>query len=114
MTTKTIYIAKDGKEFDNLEKCVNYETIEMPITNCGFMACVDGVTKEIKEADFVYFNEPVEMENFIIMSDRLCLVTEGLPEHPSVGYYIWDCYSFGWYQLPNYLGNILYNYYRNK
>lgn len=114
MKTKTVYIADDGKEFDTLEDCVNYETAEMSITNCGFMAGVNGVTKEIEEVDFVYFDEPAEMENFILVSDRLNLTTEGMPEEPSMGYYTWDYDSLMWYRLPGHLGDILYNYYRNK
>ena len=114
MKTKLVYIVDDGKEFDNLEECANYEITEMPITHCGFMACINGVTQEIEEVDFIYFDSPAEMENFILVSDRLNLITEGMPEQPSAGYFIWDYDSLMWYRVPDHLGDILYNYYRNK
>lgn len=114
MTIKTVYVAYDGEIFDTREECVKYETDEMPITHCGFMACADGETEKIEEADFVYFNEPIEMENFILVCDRLSLVTEGLPEQSSVGYYLWNYDSLTWCPVPDYLGNVLYNSYKNK
>jgi hypothetical protein len=115
MKIKTIYIADDGKEFDDALACQAYEVEQNHYHNCGFMACINGVTKEIKEADFLYFDEPAEMENFVLISAQLNLTTEGLPElFPTAGYFIWDYDNLTWYRVPDHLGDILYNYYRNK
>lgn len=114
MKTKTVYIADDGKEFDTPEECANYEIAEMPITHCGFMVCIDGITQEFERVDFIYFDSPAEMENFSIVSDRLNLTTEGFPEQPSAGYFIWDYDNLTWSKLPDHLGDILYNHYKNK
>ena len=114
MKIKTVYIAEDGKEFDNPKECADYEDTEMPIVHCGFMTCMNGITQDLSEVDFIYFNEPAEMKNFISISERLNFPIKGLPDRPSAGYFIWDYYSLRWYQLPDHLGDILYNHYKNK
>lgn len=114
MTIKTIYIAKDGKEFDDVSACQAYEAKQDRYYNSGFWCCIDGTTDDIEEVDFIYFDEPAEMTNFKELCEAEGVSTEGFSEPNTDGYYIWDYSNCRWANLPSYLGNILFNYFKEQ
>lgn len=114
MTIKTVYVAKDGTEFDDALACQAYEVEQDRYSNCGFWCCIYGITDEIEEVDFILFEEPAEMENFKELCKGEGLSIEGLPEQSTSGYYIWDYNEIRWAYLPVHLGDILFNHFKRQ
>ena len=96
LVKKTVYIADDGREFDDEDDCLNYECDAIEEQLKGY--CYDHKLNEISvdRCEIAYLPTEMLVKAFIRVCDDYGCVTEGIAE---TGIYMYSDYAEGWINL---------------
>lgn len=98
MTTKIIYIAEDGEEFETLDECLKYEkqrdasgAVLMFAANRLPITDADSITA-FEDSNYLYIIDAEKAKAFFnYVSDAYCLATPNLEEVEDHALFAYDC-----------------------